>query len=564
MKVITLLLEQKIITKAEFDSFITTARKEFISIDKLLVRKEKISYDTLIKLYDKKFKLLKSNYTVEDLKLEMMKRFTINKLEELEFIPLSIDKDGKMEIISVYDDIEYLKQPIKVKFSYTELKTNVVHRDLFNKLIEDFNDNFNKYLSSEWEEKVFMSDDLSTGIEKLVAKAEEIGASDIHIDPKVDGSAIIKVRVLGDLLEISKIKDIETTGKLVNILTERMNMGTVKPFEPYGSMVVFKLPHKEINVRVHIIPTKVVKANNAASEYSYKITMRLLGESKNIIPLTNYGYLPEDVYMIKKTMLSGKGMVILGGPTGSGKTTSVYSILEYVSSGRKNIMSLEDPAEILVDFINQVHIDPAMKDDWAPFMKEIVRHDFDMLFTGEMRDQTIANLAIGSANIGRLVISTIHISGAVGIVSRLEEMKVPLTKATEVVKMVIAQELIKVVCPHCKKPTNNEIVSDIAKRIYNLSEDQVLYTKGAGCEHCRDGYISRVPVYEILMKDSKTYDYFKNGDTNKLSTLLFRTKAESLKQNLFNIDIDEAVFLYEIEEDQIEVEKERVMNLKIE
>ncbi len=343
-----------------------------------------------------------------------------------------------------------------------------------------------------------------------------------------------------------------------------MDMGTVKPFEPYGSMVVFKLPHKEINVRVHIIPTKVVKANNSASEYSYKITMRLLGESKNIIPLTNYGYLPEDVYMIKKTMLSGKGMVILGGPTGSGKTTSVYSILEYVSSGRKNIMSLEDPAEILVDFINQVHIDPAMKDDWAPFMKEIVRHDFDMLFTGEMRDQTIANLAIGSANIGRLVISTIHISGAVGIVSRLEEMKVPLTKATEVVKMVIAQELIKVVCPHCKKPTNNEIVSDIAKRIYNLSEDQVLYTKGAGCEHCRDGYISRVPVYEILMKDSKTYDYFKNGDTNKLSTLLFRTKAESLKQNLFNIDIDEAVFLYEIEEDQIEVEKERVMNLKIE
>lgn len=564
MKVITLLLDQKIISKAEFDSFITTARKELTSIDKLLVRKEKISYDTLIKLYDKKFKLLKSNYTVDDLKLEMMKRFTINKLEELEFIPLSIDKDGKMEIISVYDDVDYLKQIIKVKFSYTELKTNVVHKDLFEKLIEDFKDNFNKYLSSEWAEKVFMSDDLYTGIEKLVAKAEEIGASDIHIDPKVDGSAIIKVRVLGDLLEISKIKDIETTGKLVNILTERMNMGTTKPFEPYGSMVVFKLPHKEINVRVHIIPTKVVKANNSASEYSYKITMRLLGESKNIIPLTNYGYLPEDVYMIKKTMLSGKGMVILGGPTGSGKTTSVYSILEYVSSGRKNIMSLEDPAEILVDFINQVHIDPAMKDDWAPFMKEIVRHDFDMLFTGEMRDQTIANLAIGSANIGRLVISTIHISGAVGIVSRLEEMKVPLTKATEVVKMVIAQELIKVVCPHCKKPTNNEIVSDIAKRIYNLSEDQVLYTKGAGCEHCRDGYISRVPVYEILMKDSKTYDYFKNGDTNKLSTLLFRTKAESLKQNLFNIDIDEAVFLYEIEEDQIEVEKERVMNLKIE
>ncbi|HDN85900.1 MAG TPA: type II/IV secretion system protein, partial [Candidatus Omnitrophica bacterium] len=253
-----------------------------------------------------------------------------------------------------------------------------------------------------------------------------------------------------------------------------------------GSFMV-KIKDRLIDLRISTIPTV----------YGEKVVIRILDKSRVPLDLSKLGFFPEELEKIKKGISAPYGLIFLTGPTGSGKTTTLYAVLNELNSAEKNILTIEDPVEYRLEGINQVQVKPQIGLTFANVLRSFLRQDPDIILVGEVRDLETAEICIRAALTGHLVLSTLHTNDAVGAITRLVDMGVPHYLVSSSLRLIVAQRLVRKLCS-CKEPC--EVKKEELPSHINISTS-VIY-KPKGCQNCRYiGFKGRTLISEVILVD---------------------------------------------------------------
>jgi type IV pilus assembly protein PilB len=330
-------------------------------------------------------------------------------------------------------------------------------------------------------------------VESIIKYGYENRASDIHIEPH-DDDILIRFRVDGILHDVLAIpKDYHHL--IVSRIKIMANLRTDEHKSSQDGKLIFKLPEEKLDIRVSIIP--IMEGE--------KIVLRLLSKKARQLTLENIGLNKQEIKIIQKAIKSPWGMILATGPTGSGKTTTLYSILKILNSRSVNISTIEDPVEYDVEGINQIQVDGETNLTFAKGLRSILRQDPDIIMVGEIRDEETAKIAINSAMTGHLVLSTLHTNDAATALPRLLDMKVKPYLIASTVLLVIAQRLVRKICPNCVKSYNlstKEFMQLMPKQIgqkYIVDKGKITLYQGTGCKLChKTGYLDRLGIFELL------------------------------------------------------------------
>jgi len=273
---------------------------------------------------------------------------------------------------------------------------------------------------------------------------------------------------------------------------------------PQDGRFKMKISGRDIDVRVSVIPTI----------YGEKVVMRILDATAVKHDLNMLGLGTERLEEFKNMLSRPHGIVIVTGPTGSGKSTTLYSALSYLRDPTKNITTVEDPVEYRLDGINQIQVKSEIKLDFARCLRAILRQDPDIVLIGEIRDKETADIAIKASLTGHLVLSTFHTNDAPSAISRLLYMEIERYLLASALNLIIAQRLVRKICSHCKEPVT--LSEEVLKRLGispEKAKESVFY-KGRGCTACGGtGYLGRLPIFEFLTIDSDISERIIAGDT---------------------------------------------------
>jgi len=322
-------------------------------------------------------------------------------------------------------------------------------------------------------------------IEYLFKNSVEMRASDIHIEP-YEKEIRIRYRIDGELTTINTL-GIESLGPLITRIKILANLNIAEKRIPQDGRIITKFGNTEVDLRVSILPT----VNGE------KVVIRILNRSSYKVGKDRLGLSEENLRKLNNIISNPHGIVLVTGPTGSGKSTTLYTILSELNSSNVNIVTVEDPVEYTLDGINQVNVNKKAGLSFASGLRSILRQDPDIIMIGEIRDEETAQIAIKAAITGHLVLSTLHTNDAPSSITRLVDMGVePYLVASSVVG-VVAQRLVRKICPHCKEEYE---ASEYERKILTGSSNGTLKLyKGKGCGHCNGtGYIGRTGVYEIM------------------------------------------------------------------
>lgn len=322
-------------------------------------------------------------------------------------------------------------------------------------------------------------------VDYMLKNAIEMKASDIHIEPFED-IIRIRYRIDGKLKEINNLGS-ESLGPLVTRIKILSSLNIAEKRIPQDGRIIYSIDSKEIDLRVSILPVV----------YGEKIVIRILNTGNINLSKKSLGLGEENIDKLNRIVSNPHGIILVTGPTGSGKSTSLYTILSELNKSDVNIITVEDPVEYTMPGISQVNVNEKAGLTFASGLRSILRQDPDIVMIGEIRDEETAEIAIRAAITGHLVLSTLHTNDAASSIMRLVDMGVkPYLVSTSVVG-VMAQRLLRRVCSHCREPYEAS-VSEKKVLNFSLSEHLTLY-KSNGCGYCNEtGYTGRIGVYEIM------------------------------------------------------------------
>ncbi|MCL4514443.1 MAG: type II secretion system ATPase GspE [Firmicutes bacterium] len=323
-------------------------------------------------------------------------------------------------------------------------------------------------------------------VNSLIIEALRRGASDIFYT-ELRNSIKVRYRVDGILYEVSP-----PPKKLYLAIVSRIkimaDLNIAEKRLPQDGRIKLKLLGKDIDIRVSTVPTV----------FGESVALRLLDKNSILLGLADLGFLPETMKQVENLIEKKHGIVLVTGPTGSGKTTTLYAALNALNTPEKKIITIEDPVEYLLYGINQMQVRPKIDFGFANGLRSILRQDPDIIMVGEIRDRETAEMAIQAALTGHLVFSTLHTNDSASAVTRLLDMGVEPFLVASTVRGMMAQRLVRVLCPHCRQeyvPSEAEL----RKIGYELPEGEHLY-RAVGCPKCNDiGYRGRTGIYELLI-----------------------------------------------------------------
>ncbi len=338
-------------------------------------------------------------------------------------------------------------------------------------------------------------------VDAILTDAVHTGASDLHFEPEASFLRI-RYRIDGKMVQIRSLhKDYWSALSVRLKILSGMNIAESR--KPQDGRINSEILGRRIDFRVSTQPT--INGEN--------IVMRILDEKQSILSMEKLGFSELNVNALKKLVQRPEGMIIMTGPTGSGKTTTLYTVLSYINSIDKNIMTLEDPVEYHIPMIRQSNIRNEVGMDFAAGIKAILRQDPDIILVGEIRDKDTAITAIQAAMTGHQVYSSLHTNDAIGAIPRLMNIGVPNYLMAGALIGVAAQRLARKLCVHCKKEGP---ITDLEKKL--LGPKYAYLTKlfkAVGCEKCTNGYKGRVVVAEILSFDRELDDLVARSASRK-------------------------------------------------
>ncbi|GAB4420312.1 MAG: type II secretion system ATPase GspE [Thermodesulfovibrionales bacterium] len=378
-----------------------------------------------------------------------------------------------------------------------------------NRIIEDIGDSGIEFLKEEEEDIGHLKDLASEApiiklVNLLITRAVESRASDIHIEPFEDE---LKVRYRID----GVLHDIESTPKrlqaaIVSRIKIMAKMNIAERRLPQDGRIRLRVNEREIDLRVSTIPVL----------YGESVVMRILLKEGIVIDLDLLGFPQQTLSAFNNLIKKPNGIILVTGPTGSGKTTTLYGALDKINSPDKKIITVEDPVEYQLKGVNQIQVKPKIGLNFANTLRHIVRQDPDIIMIGEIRDLETAEIAIQSALTGHLVFSTLHTNDAPSSITRLLDMGVENFLLSSTIRGILAQRLVRVICSECR-----EIDQSIADKeelgILGLNSNIALY-RGKGCERCAfTGYYGRTGIFELLVVDDDIRRLIlKNADSNQI------------------------------------------------
>ena len=371
----------------------------------------------------------------------------------------------------------------------------------------------------------------------LLMRAIQERASDIHIEPE-EHTVSIRLRVDGLLREVTAppkhmFRAITTRIKLLG------NLDITERRLPQDGRFKFNVFDKTIDVRLSTLPTV----------YGEKLVLRILDRGTLILDMQQLGFEPKMLKTFQRVLQLPHGLVILTGPTGSGKTTTLYAALHTIKTPTKNIVTIEDPVEYQLAKINQVHTKASIGLTFAAGLRSILRQDPDIIMVGEIRDRETAEICIRSALTGHLVLSTLHTNDSVSAISRLTDMGIEPYLLTASMSLVMAQRLVRRICEDCSAPWDppQELIERLkAMKGHGDGNATWEFRRGAGCRRCgHSGYFGRIAVYEqfvisepikaLIAEDAKTQDVERQAQREGQQTLL-QSALNKVREGVTTLD----------------------------
>jgi len=515
-----------------------------------LLRKNFLSEDQLLELYGEVFSLpILTQLPVENLDNRFTDKVPIHFLKKYALVPLGLcqaDDDSSPEkpanclivmgdpgCVNQLDDLVHLlalKRYDLALASHSQI-TNAINlaydrnRDSAEQLVQDMeNSESDSFVALEVTADLL--DETSEApiirlVNNIISQSAKARASDIHIE---SGRKQVKVRyridgVLYDLLAPPK----HTQSALISRIKVMAKLDIAEKRLPQDGRFNVKIGNTEIDVRVSTIPT-------TAGE---RVVMRLLNKTSAHFDITDLGVSDAQMTQLKRLVAAPNGIILVTGPTGSGKTTSLYAFLSYINSPDINIITVEDPVEYQIEGINQIQVNPKIGLTFASGLRSIVRQDPDVILVGEIRDRETAEIAVQSALTGHMVFSTLHTNDSPSAITRLVDIGIEPFLISSSVNAVIAQRLLRVLCRACRLP--GQYGTTALNRV-GLSPEVVaggtIY-KPQGCEKCvRTGYHGRVGIFEfMLMSETQKNLILEAFDSGAI-------KSQAVKEGMITLQQD--------------------------
>ncbi len=352
-------------------------------------------------------------------------------------------------------------------------------------------------------------------INALLLEAVKEGASDVHIETE-ERRLIVRFRVDGVLREVIEPKR-ALAGLLVSRIKVMGKLDIAEKRQPQDGRVSLRIGGYDLDVRVSTIP----------SQFGERVVLRLLDRSQTQRGIEHLGMNDRDRETFQRILARPDGLLLVTGPTGSGKTTSLYAALGRLNDRSRNIMTVEDPIEYSMDGVGQMQVNAKTDLTFARGLRAILRQDPDVIMVGEIRDRETAQIAVESAMTGHLVLSTLHTNTAIGAVSRLVEMGVERFLLAPMLRGLIAQRLVRRICPDCAKP--HVITQSESALLSGAIATGETVQRGTGCDACQDqGFKGRLPIYEIIEVDRALENLIHEGASEAMLQDRARSKAPGI------------------------------------
>lgn len=398
-------------------------------------------------------------------------------------------------------------------------------RDSAEQLVQDMEEN-GQTIISEIGDTADLLDDISDApiiklVNHILSQSIKARSSDIHIEPFQD-SFKIRYRVDGILYDLlSPPKWIQPA--LISRIKVMAKMNIAEKRLPQDGRFSAKVGNQDIDVRVSTIP----------ASFGERVVLRLLNKTSSLIKLADLGLAADKLDLIESLVKSPNGIILVTGPTGSGKTTTLYAILSSINTPAINIITIEDPIEYQIQGISQIQVNPKINLTFARGLRSIVRQDPDVILVGEIRDQETAEIAVQSALTGHLVFSTLHTNDSASTITRLVDIGVEPFLISSSVLAVVAQRLIRVLCTGCKLPYTPDVTT---LQTIGITPDQLqgaVFYKVKGCEKCfYTGYKGRIGIFEIMsMESSLKTLILQNFDANRIKSEALNLNMTTLRQD---------------------------------
>jgi type IV pilus assembly protein PilB len=404
--------------------------------------------------------------------------------------------DDSLEMYIDYDQQdkrEELEIVLGKNLTFIPTSASVIEKALTKFYLKERRNSENESRLVEITSKDFVND--------LLQQAKSFGSSDIHIE-SYDQKCRIRFRIDGKLIEKMRINKKEYPS-LVNKIKIMAGMDISEKRLPQDGRIFFHFGDTKYDVRVSVLPTL----------YGEKIVLRILGHSATSVNLDELGFSSLDLHRYKEAVRKPNGIILISGPTGSGKTTTLYGTLKLLNRETDNIVTVEDPIEYTLEGVNQVQVKEDIGLTFASALRTFLRQDPDIIMVGEIRDSETASLAIRAALTGHLVLSTIHTNSAWGTISRLVDMGVPSFLLANTLNVSIAQRLVRLLCNHCKEEV--PLHDGVLPVGFKLKQELKNHFLAKGCSECLyTGYKGRKAIYEVIPIDNATSDLIVSNEKN--------------------------------------------------
>ena len=382
-------------------------------------------------------------------------------------------------------------------------------------------------------------------VNEIMVDAAKRGASDIHFDP-LDNEMHIRIRIDGILHNYAVVpnsikKNLITRIKIIS------GMNITESRLPQDGAIKATLQDVNLDLRVSCIPT-----NNGE-----KIVIRILDYSMSLAGVENLGFSDSNFKKVLQMISAPNGIILVTGATGTGKSTTVYSILQRLNTEAANVITVEDPVEMNIEGVNQIQTNSEIGLTFATALRSILRQDPNVIMIGEIRDTETAKIAVRASITGHLVLSTIHTNNSLNTIERLLDMGVERYLLASSLEGIISQVLARKLCPHCRTlRKTNEYEKQLFKEVLNKDIEEIYTTEG--CEQCGNGYSGRIAIHEVLLFNQEIRDAISEGiRKDKLRELVYKTSnvntllEDGLEKVLMGLTtVEEVLKLIELEDDE--------------
>ncbi|HZF47660.1 MAG TPA: type II secretion system ATPase GspE [Polyangiaceae bacterium] len=480
---------------------------------------------------------------IDAIPLTLVSRLPITYAKQHKILPLSEDDQNiycavadPLDTVAIDDVRSIFGKPVEIAVATSESVLNGINRVWEKKEDGGARLEGDHKLEEEGLVDIIDSDDdapIIAWVNGLFAQAVRERASDIHIEPE-ERDVVVRYRIDGELYEVKRAAK-QFMAPIIARVKIMASLNIAEKRLPQDGRITLRIAGKNVDVRVSTIPT---------SRGFERIVMRILHKTSVLLGLDDLGFEPREFGLMNQLVHRPDGIILVTGPTGSGKTTTLYACLNRINDPSRNILTAEDPVEYEIGGIHQVHVHPSIGLTFASALRAFLRQDPDVIMVGEIRDKETAEIAIHASLTGHLVLSTIHTNDSAGAVTRLVEMEIEPFLVRSSVIGILAQRLVRVLCPSCKipyKPTDYELqqmgldpermawkkrrpvsprytVHGLDYKFAGQDVENFVFFKAGGCDQCmKKGYVGRRGIYELMVIDDTVGPLIlKNADAQTI------------------------------------------------